>query len=123
MKTIAVGMSRDHGAVSQGFVLERSPGCPVDASLCSFGFLPPSQMPHSVRVVGETLPGRDLPTETPSFAWRTDIMTSDGGRLTPSVSRGRLPQPEPVYVAHRYALYSEVSHVTVSHALRWNGCP
>ena len=38
----------------------RSPWCPVYASPVSFGFSPPSQMQHSVQVVGETFPGRDL---------------------------------------------------------------
>ena len=38
----------------------RSTWCPVYASPVAFGFPPPSQMQHSVRVVGETLPGRDF---------------------------------------------------------------
>jgi hypothetical protein len=45
------------------------------------------------------------------------------GRLSPSVSRVCFPQPEPPPVAHREALSSAVSDVTVSHALRWHGCP
>src|SRR6266571_5448993 len=44
------------------------------------------------------------------------------GRLTPMALRGRLPEPAPHPVTNRYATYSEVSHVTVSHALRWHGC-
>ena len=60
--TIAVCMSRDHGAVSASgsAVSLRSPWYPVDASPVSFGCSPPAQMPHAVQVVGETFPGRDL---------------------------------------------------------------
>ena len=45
------------------------------------------------------------------------------GRLTPSVARGRLPEPEPHPVVSRYATDSEVSHATVSHAFCRMRCP
>ena len=48
MKTIAVGMSRDHGAVSRRACgLLAVSGVPCGRVPVSFGFLPPSQMPHS----------------------------------------------------------------------------
>src|SRR5258706_9972269 len=45
------------------------------------------------------------------------------GRLTPSVEGVRLPEPASHPVPNRPATSSEVSHVTVSPALRWHGCP
>jgi hypothetical protein len=41
-----------------------------------------------------------------------DIMTSDGGRLTPDVARVSLPKPVPPAVATS-SVHSEVNHVEV----------
>jgi hypothetical protein len=41
-----------------------------------------------------------------------DIMTSDGGRLTPDVPRVSVPKPEP-HAAETAPINSEVNHVAV----------
>src|SRR5262245_64663725 len=51
-----------------------------------------------------------------------DIMTSDGGRLTPDVTQVSLPTPVPHDVATS-PIHSEVNHVPVYHPLHWNGRP
>ena len=86
MKAIAIGMIALTG-LSHALGSAVSPAVSVVPGVrftCVVRFAPPSQMQHSVQVVGETLPGRDL---HPARKRQASL-----GALTLAVSRAQEPE-------------------------------